>query len=100
MALWDRYEWEQALDGAAEKLSGANTGGLLYPKACITHPGGDQYVVAIAWRSPTAMANPTSSTCGQDAQISGAYIYDDGDGDTDYNEHRQVLVISTIIEPI
>ena len=35
LALWDLWKWEQALDGATVTAAGANTSGLIAPKACL-----------------------------------------------------------------
>lgn len=94
LALHDLWEWEQALDGAAETSGSANTGGLVSPTACITGPAGGGsgfYTVAIAWRGQTSLSDPTGNTCGQG---SGKY---DSDAASD-DAHRRLLVINVFVE--
>lgn len=92
LAARDLYDWEQALDGAEETvvISGTttNTGGLVNPRACITHTDG-KVTVAIAWRGVTNQVNPTASTCGEDPALY----------DTD-NVRRRLLVMDTYITAI
>lgn len=106
IALHDLWEWEQAIDGAAEVDGTSNTGGLYLPTACLysrvseaaTDRSGN-YIVAIAWRGPTEMTNPVNPispaptpdpyACGA---ASGKY-----DGESGANTHRRVLVVETYI---
>lgn len=88
LASYDIWEWEQALDGAAEKSGDTNAGGLVSPKACITHNAG-VITVAIAWRGHGGQVNPPGSTCGE-----GLNLY--GTGEVE----RQLVVISTYIEEV
>ncbi len=91
LAFRDLYDWERALDGAAEQVSGALTGGLVDPTACIEGAFGGAsgvYTVAIAWRGVTELSNPVIHACGEG---SGKY------GDND--EYRRILVIQTYITP-
>lgn len=110
IARHDLWEWERAIDGAAEVNEDVNTGGLLLPTACLyslvsaaAEGRSGNYVVAIAWRGPTEMtdpANPISPppdpdpyTCGQ-----GSGKYDGADGPTTAADtHRRVLVVETYI---
>ncbi|MEH6542643.1 MAG: type IV pilus modification protein PilV [Porticoccaceae bacterium] len=89
LAARDLFEWEQLLDGADETvvIGGVttNTGGLVNPRACITHSLG-KITLAIAWRGTTDQVNPTTSACGEDATLY----------DTD-NTRRRLLVITTYI---
>ncbi|MBQ0797954.1 MAG: type IV pilus modification protein PilV [Porticoccaceae bacterium] len=89
LAARDLFEWEQLLDGADETvvIGGVttNTGGLVNPRACITHTLG-KITVAIAWRGTTDQLNPTTSTCGESVTLY----------DTD-NVRRRLLVINTYI---
>jgi len=88
LAAHDIWEWEQALDGASEILSGTSVGGLVSPKACITNTAG-AVVVAIAWKGYDDLGNPTGSTCGEGLNLYGT------------NEaQRQLLVIDTFIEAL
>lgn len=89
VASFDLWEWEQALDGAAEQRAGLQTGGLIDPTACFTGPvGGGQgvYTIAIAWRGVTELPNPPPDTCGTG---SGKYGASDG--------YRRVMVMNTFI---
>lgn len=88
LAVHDLWEWEQALDGASESLSGVNAGGLVSPQACITNNAG-VVTVAIAWKGFGGKVNPTGSTCGE-----GNGFY--GTGEID----RQLLVVNTYIEEV
>lgn len=91
MAWWDLWEWEQALDGAAEMVGGNMTGGLVQPTACIEGPFGGTagvYTVAIAWRGVTELSNPVVHDCG-----AATTLYGTG------NAYRRILVIATYITP-
>jgi type IV pilus assembly protein PilV len=89
VASFDLWEWEQALDGAAEQRAGSKTGGLIDPTACFAGPvGGGQgvYTIAIAWRGVTELPNPPPDTCG-----TGIGKYGASDG------YRRVMVMNTFI---
>jgi type IV pilus assembly protein PilV len=101
LSQYDRWDWENALDGASEK-SGAgagatDVGGLVQPTACITTtvPAGlsdrsGEYWVAIAWRGKTEIDTSTSdSNCG-----AGISKYD---GDSGADTYRRVIVVKTYI---
>ena len=104
IALHDLWEFEQAVDGVTEQEGGDYTGGLALPTACIytAVPGAvtdrsGNYIVAIAWRGPTEMSNPTNPdpaanpnpyTCGE-----GSGRYDGAAADT----HRRILIVETYI---
>lgn len=91
LAAHDLWEWEQTLDGQTELAAGtgAQTGGLVRPAACITGPLGTDgvYSIAIAWRGTSPLTNSTvGSTCGE------------GSGDYGTNdEYRRVLVYDFFI---
>ena len=89
LAAWDLYEWEQSLDGAAEKVTiggtESNAGGLVDPQACITDTSG-LVTVAIAWKGVTEASNPAASSCGESSGLYGAS-----------NEQRRLMVIQTYI---
>lgn len=92
LALYDLYQWEEALKGVSEKSTTASdTGGLASPTACIsasaTTPG--EVTVAVAWRGLTKLSNPTSSSCG-----AASGLYDDGAAT---NVYRRVLVVQTFV---
>lgn len=91
LARRDLYDWERALDGAAELIGDNLTGGLVSPTACITGPFGGiggVYTIAIAWRGVTALTNPVVHDCGAASGLYG-----------DDNEYRRILVINTFITP-
>jgi len=84
LADLDLWDWEQALDGAAEVRAGASVGGLLNPKGCIV-VNGREVSVTIAWQGYETLSDPDSvNDCGE-----GKYGTDD--------EQRHLLVINTFI---
>jgi len=93
LADHDVWEFEQALDGAAEQDGDGNSlGGLSQPTACISGPldgSSGVYTVAIAWYGKTPLSNPTANTCGSDTGLYGAS-----------NEFRRLLVIETFIDSV
>ncbi len=92
LATRDLWEWEQQLDGASEEQTIAGSqvkvGGLVSPRACITHNAG-VVTVAIAWKGFQSTSNPTSNTCGE-----GLSLYGSSDA------QRQVIFITTYIEDV
>jgi type IV pilus assembly protein PilV len=90
LAAHDLWEWERALNGAAETITSGgtttNVGGLDSPRACITNTNG--YVeLVIVWKGRTETANPAGSSCGEGLGLYGT------------NEAaRQKLEINTFIE--
>lgn len=92
MAAHDLWEWEQALDGASETITGtdgtSSVGGLAVPRGCITHNAG-LITVAIAWKGFQSMISPTNSNCG-----SGMDLYGTSDSE------RQVVFISTFVSEL
>lgn len=64
--LWDLYQWEQSLMGAAEVVGTQNVGGLDTPTACITLKG-ETVAVVVAWRGIQAGSgtNYVNSDCGK-----------------------------------
>jgi len=91
LAEHDVWEFEQALDGAAEQDADGNSlGGLSQPTACISGPTdglAGVYTVAIAWYGKTALSNPTANSCGEGTGLYGTN-----------NEFRRLLVIETFID--
>jgi len=93
----DIYEWEQALEGAAD----SGTGGLVSPLACIVQTtsdgGGDgTYTITIAWRGTVAIpvTGGTCSACGcigQQGNPATAPLYGDSD------EYRRSLSLPVYI---
>lgn len=97
----DKYEWEQILDGASEKIGTTNTGGLVLPTACIDGPagGGDGlYTVTVVWRGTVAIpdanagstTNATATGCGRNLQVGGSYAY--GESGNDDRFRRSVSI--------
>jgi type IV pilus assembly protein PilV len=69
MADKDLVDWDAALKGAAETKSGANVGGMLGARGCVTYqPVSGNYRVAVAWQGMSATIAPTAvdanATCG------------------------------------
>lgn len=113
LAVHDLWEWEQKLLGAAETASGgAATGGLTLPTACLTTTvaagladRSGRYSVAVAWRGPVELTDPTNPVgpepsynpyaCGRDGGALGTGLYD---GATNKNGHRRILVVDTYID--
>lgn len=96
LAAYDLSEWEAILVGANEKLGSANAGGLVDPRACITHADG-AVEVAIAWRGVNSLTNPAGPTAGFICGESVAGLYDDPDETAGNNLRRRLLVFSTYI---
>lgn len=108
IALYDLWQWEQALDGVTETIGGVNTGGLVSPSACIYTTalvaGSGQYTVVIAWRGTAKLSDPVNPAatiptpdpygCGR-ALASGIYNSDDPVPVVD--AHRRILVVDTYI---
>lgn len=88
LARHDLWEWEKILDGASETLNGAEAGGLVSPRACITYNDG-LVTVAIAWKGRSGKLNPSGSDCGK-----GLSLYGDDD------KERQLILITTYIEEV
>lgn len=89
LALYDRWQWQQALAGATDQAGASNVGGLVSPSACVARTAGgtaNEITVAIAWRGQGAFINPTTHACGQG---SGSYGAND--------EYRRVLVMNTFV---
>ena len=60
----DRFEWCNALQGAAEKSGGNSVGAMVGGRGCVEHVGGD-YMLTIAWQGLTPISAPPSSVaCG------------------------------------
>lgn len=101
LVRYDLWAWEQAVDGAAEVVGGAKSGGLLYPRGCIAGPaaGGDGvYTVTISWRGSIAIPDVNSDAdttndvaCGNDLTVDGVRVYGDDD------QFRRTLTMSVYI---
>lgn len=92
MAAHDLWEWERALDGAAEYIANAGSetlaGGLVAPRGCITNNNG-VVTITLAWRGYQSISNPTANDCGT---TQGLY------GDND--DQRQIISITTFIQDV
>lgn len=71
LAANDLTAWNNALKGAAETLSGAQVGGLLGARGCISFDSAtSRYRIAVAWqgmaRTVAPTAGDTAATCGKD----------------------------------
>ena len=92
VAMYDLYEFSQALSGVAELNGTVATGGLVAPTVCVTGPAAPPgfFAVALAWRGLGRLSNPTFNMCG-----SGSGRYDDNGG---ADVMRRVLLVDTYIE--
>lgn len=68
LAAWDRWEWEQRIDGVStlnKDASNANAGGLVSPRGCVV-VNGRQVRVVINWRGLVAATDPAdaNTSCG------------------------------------
>jgi type IV pilus assembly protein PilV len=100
LVIYDRWQWEQTLNGEAEKIGTANTGGLVFPTACVDGPagGGDgTYTLTVVWRGTVGIPDAntgvtpaaTPAGCGRDVQVGVAFIYGEdvnGDGVAEDND--------------
>jgi type IV pilus assembly protein PilV len=89
LAAHDLWEWEQAIDGAAETRmvegSPVSVGGLFDPTACVSVNGG-AVTVSMAWEGYQSQSNPSFDSCGSGL---GKYGTDDA--------KRQVVSMTTFI---
>lgn len=108
----DLYQWQQLVIGASEKAdgTGANTGGLTDPIACLSTTVSSaaanrsgEYSVAIAWRGSADLGDPYPAAaasdpqaCGRDTGAAGTGPYD-GPAPGNKNVYRRVLVLTTYI---
>jgi len=70
-AATDMAAWDAALKGASETLAGAQVGGLLGARGCISFDAtSNRYRVSIAWQGMAATVAPTAgdtaATCAKD----------------------------------
>jgi type IV pilus assembly protein PilV len=88
----DLWQWEQAIDGAAEIRSGNKTGGLHMATGCISGPAkgvSGLYNVTIVWRGRNTSDNISTNTCGVDTGK-----YDNASGD---NAYRRLLSLDVYV---
>lgn len=108
LADHDIWLFEQLLDGLAEQVGGADTGGLINPTACITGPGTPGvYTVAVVWRSSiplvdsdatiTACGNAQPALYGTDAECEVAFGKTSDGGTNDQDCFRRIHVIQALI---
>lgn len=93
LAVFDLYEWEQAIDGVSESRSiggtPTNTGGLGSPMGCINGPltgGPGIYTITIVWRGLRDLTNANAELCGSTSGNYGTSL-----------EFRRILSFSTYI---
>lgn len=99
LAQYDLWLWERLLDGTTEQIDNVDSGGLLFPTACLLPPatGAGQpgnYTLVIAFRGAAALPSNTEVSCGAGA------VFDDGSslyGDAD--EFRRSIVVQAFITP-
>lgn len=99
LAQYDLWLWERLLDGTTEQINGAETGGLLFPTACLQAPaaGAGQpgnYTLVISFRGAAALPSNTAISCGAGA------VFDDGEplyGEQD--RFRRSIVVQAFITP-
>lgn len=60
----DECEWNNALLGASETLSGASIGTLLGGRGCITAGAANEYFVTVVWQGLTPTVAPGGTACG------------------------------------
>lgn len=74
VALFDLWDWERQLAGAAEKVAGRETGGLARPTVCLSAPGGagGLFIVTIAWRGSSPLPADPTNDCGAGSGLYGA----------------------------
>lgn len=99
LAQYDLWLWERLLDGATEQYNGVETGGLLFPTACLAAPaaGAGQpgnYSLVISFRGAAALPANTAVSCGAGAVFAnGARLYGEQD------EYRRSVVVQAFITP-
>lgn len=74
----DLQAWNNALLGTDEKKAGANVGGIIEARGCVTSPATGVYTVSVAWRglAPT-VAPPAALTCGKNQYLDAGGTADD-----------------------
>jgi type IV pilus assembly protein PilV len=92
LAAFDLWEWESLLLGDSESDAGNSSGGLVSPRACITHDGGT-VAVAISWLGLTGIPQADADQCGADLPGLGVAPGETGAG----RFRRQQLTVSTYI---
>lgn len=86
LAAYDLWQWEQSLIGEQEQsVSGSPVGGLVNPRACITHNNG-LMTVAIVWKGFQAVGGSKLSECGKAIGLYG-----------ELDAERQVVYFTSVI---
>ena len=94
MAARDLHEWERMLDGTGGEVDGggANSNGLVNPRACISGPpggGAGRYRITVVWRGLSALSvSEEDDRCGM-----GQGLYGEEDA------LRRVLSLALFIAP-
>lgn len=66
-AVADMTQWDQLLKGASETVGGANVGGIIGARGCVSYDAvNDEYIVTLAWQGLMQTAAPPGLTCGKD----------------------------------
>lgn len=89
LAAHQRWQWEQALDGQAQRLGGRAVGGLVLPSACLERVADGEFRIVLAWREASAQPDRGAGpACGRDPQAGGGMIYSRSGND---NAYRRTL---------
>lgn len=105
MAVFDLWQWSQALSGASEQQGAEATGGLVSPHGCISAGANcGSYTVAIAWRGVTPLPEPDGSTSADDPSLNScgtaSGLYDDpADASTDARMRRVLVIHAFVSDP-
>jgi type IV pilus assembly protein PilV len=61
----DAAQWCVALQGAAERMGGANAGAMIGGRGCVESLPNNQYLVTVVWQGQSSLGAPPSSVaCG------------------------------------
>lgn len=61
----DALQWCNALQGAAEKSGGSNSGAMIGARGCVENINTNQYLITVAWQGTTPTVAPAASVaCG------------------------------------
>ena len=72
----DASEWCNALQGAAETLSGGNVGAMVGGRGCVKALDGNSYLITIAWQGMTPISAPAAA-CGAGSYNGGTACVND-----------------------
>lgn len=99
LAQYDLWLWERLLDGTAEQLNGAETGGILFPTVCLLPPASGagtpgNYTLVISFRGAADLPTNAAVNCGAAATFTdGSRLYGDRD------QYRRSIVVQAYITP-